>query len=223
MRTLRLFTSGAVPPDPRRRHQVVRGVKYGKGYGCEVCKPTVGSLLASCWNEYILKPQHTPLQDTNDNFLGNIQKDGTYSVIPRSAGGEITPDGLLAIGQIAKEYNLYTKMTGSQRIGMFGAQKDDLPAIWRKLLAAGFETGHAYAKALRMAKTCVGSTRCRYGVGDSVGFGVTLEHRYKGIRTPHKMKFGVSGCTGMRRSAGQRRRHHPPKTAGTCMFAATAA
>ncbi|HBL7235242.1 TPA: nitrite reductase large subunit, partial [Serratia marcescens] len=169
--------------------------KYGKGYGCEVCKPTVGSLLASCWNEYILKPQHTPLQDTNDNFLGNIQKDGTYSVIPRSAGGEITPDGLLAIGQIAKEYNLYTKMTGSQRIGMFGAQKDDLPAIWRKLLAAGFETGHAYAKALRMAKTCVGSTWCRYGVGDSVGFGVTLEHRYKGIRTPHKMKFGVSGCT----------------------------
>ncbi|WON76731.1 nitrite reductase large subunit NirB [Serratia sp. UGAL515B_01] len=169
--------------------------KYGKGYGCEVCKPTIGSLLASCWNEYILKPQHTPLQDTNDNFLGNIQKDGTYSVIPRSAGGEITPDGLLAIGQIAKEYSLYTKITGSQRIGMFGAQKDDLPAIWAKLIAAGFETGHAYAKALRMAKTCVGSTWCRYGVGDSVGFGVKLEHRYKGIRTPHKMKFGVSGCT----------------------------
>jgi nitrite reductase (NADH) large subunit len=160
-----------------------------------VCKPTVGSLLASCWNEYVLKPQHTPLQDTNDNFLGNIQKDGTYSVIPRSAGGEITPEGLIAVGQIAKEYNLYTKMTGSMRIGMFGAQKDDLPAIWSKLIAAGFETGHAYAKALRMAKTCVGSTWCRYGVGDSVGFGVQLEHRYKGIRTPHKMKFGVSGCT----------------------------
>ncbi|CAI1186037.1 Nitric oxide reductase FlRd-NAD(+) reductase [Serratia plymuthica] len=169
--------------------------KYGKGYGCEVCKPTVGSLLASCWNEFVLKPQHTPLQDTNDNFLGNIQKDGTYSVIPRSAGGEITPDGLMAVGQIAKEYNLYTKMTGSQRIGMFGAQKDDLPAIWSKLIAAGFETGHAYAKALRMSKTCVGSTWCRFGVGDSVGFGVKLEHRYKGIRTPHKMKFGVSGCT----------------------------
>ena len=169
--------------------------KYGSGYGCEVCKPTVGSLLASCWNEYVLNPQLTPLQDTNDNFLGNIQKDGTYSVIPRSAGGEITPDGLQAIGQIAKEYGLYTKITGSQRIAMFGAQKDDLPAIWEKLIAAGFETGHAYAKALRMAKTCVGSTWCRYGVGDSVGFGVALEHRYKGIRTPHKMKFGVSGCT----------------------------
>ena len=169
--------------------------KHGKGYGCEVCKPTVGSLLASCWNEYILKPQHTPLQDTNDNFLANIQKDGTYSVIPRSAGGEITPEGLVAVGRIAREYNLYTKITGSQRIGLFGAQKDDLPEIWRQLIEAGFETGHAYAKALRMAKTCVGSTWCRYGVGDSVGFGVELENRYKGIRTPHKMKFGVSGCT----------------------------
>lgn len=169
--------------------------KYGKGYGCEVCKPTVGSLLASCWNNYILEPELTPLQDTNDNFLGNIQKDGTYSVIPRSAGGEITPEGLMEIGRIAREYNLYTKITGSQRIGMFGAQKDDLPEIWRQLINAGFETGHAYAKALRMAKTCVGSTWCRYGVGDSVGFGVELEHRYKGIRTPHKMKFGVSGCT----------------------------
>jgi len=169
--------------------------KYGQGYGCEVCKPTVGSLLASCWNDYVLKPQHAPLQDTNDVFLANMQKDGTYSVIPRSPGGEITPQGLQAIGEIAAEYNLYTKITGSQRIGMFGAQKDDLPAIWQKLINAGFETGQAYAKALRMAKTCVGSTWCRFGVGDSLGFGISLENRYKGIRTPHKMKFGVSGCT----------------------------
>lgn len=169
--------------------------KYGKGYGCEVCKPAVGSLLASCWNDYVLQPQLTALQDSNDNFLGNIQKDGTYSVIPRSAGGEITPEGLMAIGKIGRRYNLYTKITGSQRIGLFGAQKDDLPAIWRALLAAGFETGHAYAKALRMAKTCVGSSWCRFGVGDSTSVGVMLENRYKGIRTPHKMKFGVSGCT----------------------------
>ncbi|QKJ85314.1 Nitrite reductase large subunit [Paramixta manurensis] len=169
--------------------------KYGSGYGCEVCKPTVASLLASCWNEYVLKPQHTPLQDSNDNFLGNIQKDGTYSVIPRSAGGEITPEGLVAVGSIARQFNLYTKITGSQRLGLFGAQKDDLPAIWKLLIDAGFETGHAYAKALRMAKTCVGSTWCRFGVGDSLGFGIELENRYKGIRTPHKMKFGVSGCT----------------------------
>lgn len=169
--------------------------KHGQGYGCEVCKPTVGSLLASCWNDYILRDDLVSLQDTNDNFLANMQKDGTYSIIPRSPGGEITPAGIIAIGQIAQEYNLYTKITGSQRMAMFGAHKQDLPAIWEKLIEAGFETGHAYAKALRMVKTCVGSSWCRFGVGDSVGLGVALEHRYKGIRTPHKMKFGVSGCT----------------------------
>lgn len=169
--------------------------KHGTGYGCEVCKPTVGSILASCWNNYILKPDLVPLQDSNDIFLGNIQKNGTYSIIPRSAGGEITPEGLIAIGQIAKKYNLYSKITGSQRIALFGAQKDDLPAIWKELIDAGFESGHAYAKALRMAKTCVGSTWCRFGVGDSVSLGVELENRYKGIRAPHKFKLGVSGCT----------------------------
>lgn len=169
--------------------------RYGEGYGCEVCKPTIGSLLASCRNDYILRDDLVSLQDTNDNFLANMQKDGTYSVIPRSPGGEITPEGLLTIGQIAQEYHLYTKITGSQRIAMFGAQKQDLPAIWEKLIAAGFETGHAYAKALRMAKTCVGTAWCRFGVGDSTALGVELEHRYKGIRTPHKMKFGISGCT----------------------------
>ncbi|MBI6549827.1 nitrite reductase large subunit NirB [Xenorhabdus lircayensis] len=169
--------------------------KYGKGYGCEICKPTVASLLASCWNDYVLSDDLVPLQDANDNFLANIQKDGTYSVIPRSPGGEITPNGLVAVGEIAKEFNLYTKITGSQRIAMFGAQKNDLPLIWQRLIDAGFETGHAYAKALRMVKTCVGSTWCRFGVGDSVGLGVDLENRYKGIRTPHKMKFGASGCT----------------------------
>ncbi|PJC87099.1 nitrite reductase (NAD(P)H) [Vibrio sp. HA2012] len=169
--------------------------KHGKGYGCETCKPAIGSILASCWGEHILKPQHVGLHDTNDNFLGNMQKDGTYSVIPRMAGGEVTPQALGALAAVADEYNLYTKVTGAQRIGLFGAQKDDLPTIWEKLIAAGFETGQAYAKALRMAKTCVGSTWCRYGVQDSLGLGVMIENRYKGIRTPHKMKFGVSGCT----------------------------
>ncbi|WP_194437357.1 nitrite reductase large subunit NirB [Vibrio fluminensis] len=169
--------------------------KYGKGYGCEVCKPLAGSILASCWGEHILKPQLVKLHDTNDNFLGNIQKDGTYSVIPRMAGGEVTPQALGVLAKVAEEYSLYTKVTGAQRIGLFGAQKDDLPEIWRKLIEAGFETGQAYAKALRMAKTCVGSTWCRYGVQDSVGLGSDIENRYKGIRTPHKMKFGVSGCT----------------------------
>ncbi|PWI32509.1 nitrite reductase (NAD(P)H) [Vibrio albus] len=169
--------------------------KHGKGYGCETCKPAIGSILASCWGDHILKPQHVGLHDTNDNFLGNMQKDGTYSVIPRMAGGEVTPQALGTLAAVAEEYNLYTKVTGAQRIGLFGVQKDDLPTIWEKLIAAGFETGQAYAKALRMAKTCVGSTWCRYGVQDSLGLGVMIENRYKGIRTPHKMKFGVSGCT----------------------------
>ncbi len=169
--------------------------KYGQGYGCEVCKPAIGSILASCWGEHILKPQLVKLHDTNDNFLGNLQKDGTYSVIPRMVGGEVTPQALEALAKVGQEYNLYTKITGAQRIGLFGAQKDDLPEIWRKLIDAGFESGQAYAKALRMAKTCVGSTWCRYGVQDSTGLGAMLENRYKGIRTPHKMKFGVSGCT----------------------------
>ncbi|GAM66383.1 nitrite reductase (NAD(P)H) large subunit [Vibrio sp. JCM 19236] len=169
--------------------------KHGTGYGCEVCKPLAGSILASVWGDHILKPSLVKLHDTNDNFLGNMQKDGTYSVIPRMAGGEVTPQALAVLAEVAAEYNLYTKITGAQRIGLFGAQKDDLPAIWKKLIAAGYETGQAYAKALRMAKTCVGSTWCRYGVQDSVGLGVMIENRYKGIRTPHKMKFGVSGCT----------------------------
>ncbi|QFI37369.1 nitrite reductase large subunit [Moritella marina ATCC 15381] len=169
--------------------------KYGKGYGCEVCKPTVGSILASCWGDHVLSRDNVGLQDTNDNFLGNMQKDGTYSVIPRMAGGEVTPQALLVLAEVAAEYSLYTKITGAQRIGLFGAHKGDLPAIWKKLIAAGYETGQAYAKALRMAKTCVGSTWCRFGVQDSVALGVLLENRYKGIRTPHKMKFGVSGCT----------------------------
>ncbi len=169
--------------------------KYGKGYGCEVCKPTVGSILASCWGDHVLSRDNVGLQDTNDNFLGNMQKDGTYSVIPRMAGGEVTPQALAVLADVAAEYNLYTKITGAQRIGLFGAHKSDLPTIWKKLIAGGYETGQAYAKALRMAKTCVGSTWCRFGVQDSVALGVLLENRYKGIRTPHKMKFGVSGCT----------------------------
>lgn len=169
--------------------------KHGTGYGCEVCKPLAGSILASNWGEHILKPSLVKLHDTNDNFLGNMQKDGTYSVIPRMAGGEVTPAALSVLADVAAEYNLYTKITGAQRIGLFGAQKDDLPAIWKKLIAAGYETGQAYGKSLRMVKTCVGSTWCRYGVQDSVGLGVMLENRYKGIRAPHKMKFGVSGCT----------------------------
>lgn len=169
--------------------------RYGQGHGCEICKPLVGSVLASCWNEYLLKPAHMQLQDTNDRYFANIQKDGTYSVVPRMAAGEVTADGLIAIGQIAKRYQLYSKITGGQRIDLFGARLEQLPDIWRELIAAGFETGHAYGKSLRTVKSCVGSTWCRYGVQDSTGLAVTLENRYKGLRAPHKIKMAVSGCT----------------------------
>ena len=162
--------------------------------GCEVCKPCLGSIFASLWNKHVMDKPHHGLQDTNDRYLGNIQRNGTYSVVPRMAGGEITPDRLLAIGQVAKEYNLYTKITGGQRIDMFGAKKQDLLAIWKRLVDAGMESGHAYAKSLRTVKSCVGTTWCRFGVGDSVGMAVRLEERYKSIRAPHKLKGGVSGC-----------------------------
>ena len=169
--------------------------KYGSGRGCDICKPTVGSILASLWNDYVLKEKHVGLQDTNDTFLANMQKNGTYSVVPRIAGGEITPDKLIVLGEVAKKYNLYTKITGAQRVDLFGARVQQLPSIWKELVDAGFETGHAYGKALRTVKSCVGSTWCRYGVQDSVAMALYVENRYKGLRSPHKLKSAVSGCT----------------------------
>lgn len=169
--------------------------QHGKGMGCDICKPTAANIFASCWNEFILQPAHAGLQDSNDYFMGNIQKDGTYSVVPRMAAGEVTPDGLIEIGRIAKKYGLYTKLTGGQRIDLFGAQVHELPEIWEELIAAGFESGHAYGKSLRTVKSCVGSTWCRYGVQDSVKMALVLENRYKGLRSPHKLKMAVSGCT----------------------------
>jgi len=169
--------------------------KHGKGHGCDVCKPTIASILASCWNDYVLETPHAGLQDTNDRYLANIQKNGTYSIVPRIAGGEITPDKLIALGAVGKKYNLYTKITGGQRVDLFGARQEELPVIWKELIDAGFETGHAYGKSLRTVKSCVGSTWCRYGVADSVTTAIDLENRYKGLRSPHKLKFAVSGCT----------------------------
>lgn len=166
---------------------------HGTGHGCEICKPAVASMMASIWNEMILKT-HDTIQDTNDRFLANIQRGGTYSVVPRIPGGEITPDKLITIGEVAKKYGLYCKITGGQRIDMFGAHVGDLPDIWEELINAGFESGHAYAKALRTVKSCVGSTWCRYGVQDSVSYAIRIEERYRGLRSPHKLKSAVSGC-----------------------------
>jgi nitrite reductase (NADH) large subunit len=169
--------------------------QHGKGRGCEICKPAVASILASTWNEHILEKSLVGLQDTNDYYLANIQRDGTYSVVPRVPGGEITPDKLIVLGEVAQEFGLYTKITGGQRIDLFGARVEQLPHIWKRLVDAGFESGHAYGKALRTVKSCVGSTWCRFGVQDSTSLAIELELRYRGLRSPHKLKSAVSGCT----------------------------
>jgi nitrite reductase (NADH) large subunit len=168
--------------------------RFGTGRGCEICKPTVASILASTSSDHILDGEQAALQDTNDHFLANLQRNGTYSVVPRMPGGEVTPEQLIVIGEIARDFGLYTKLTGGQRIDMFGARVEQLPLIWRRLVDAGMESGHAYGKSLRTVKSCVGSTWCRYGVQDSVAMAVRLETRYRGLRSPHKLKFGVSGC-----------------------------
>lgn len=164
------------------------------GRGCDICKPVVASILATTAPAHVLEGERAALQDTNDHVMANLQKDGSYSVVPRIPGGEVTPEGLVAIGQVAQDFGLYTKITGGQRIDLFGARIDQLPAIWRRLVDAGFESGHAYGKSLRTVKSCVGSTWCRFGVQDSVALAVMLELRYRGLRSPHKLKLGVSGC-----------------------------
>ena len=168
--------------------------RHGTGRGCDICKPVIGSILASLGTGHILDGEQATLQDTNDHVMANLQKDGSYSVVPRIPGGEVTPEGLIAIGEVAREFGLYTKITGGQRIDLFGARMDQLPGIWRRLVDAGFESGHAYGKSLRTVKSCVGSTWCRFGVQDSVGLAIDLELRYRGLRSPHKIKLGVSGC-----------------------------
>ncbi|WP_345750457.1 nitrite reductase large subunit NirB [Microbacterium rhizophilus] len=168
--------------------------RFGRGRGCDVCKPAIASILSGLVGSHVLDGENATLQDTNDHVMANLQKDGSYSVVPRMPGGEVTPEGLIAVGQIAKDFGLYTKITGGQRVDMFGARLEQLPLIWRRLVDAGFESGHAYGKSLRTVKSCVGSTWCRYGVLDSVGMAVRLELRYRGLRAPHKFKLGVSGC-----------------------------
>jgi nitrite reductase (NADH) large subunit len=169
--------------------------RHGSGRGCEVCKPAVASMLASVSSGYVLDGEQASLQDTNDHLLANLQRNGSYSVVPRVPGGEITPEKLIELGTVARDFGLYTKITGGQRIDMFGARVDQLPAIWRRLIDAGFESGHAYAKALRTVKSCVGNTWCRYGVQDSVALAIEIELRYRGLRAPHKVKAAVSGCS----------------------------
>lgn len=179
------------------RHRTWRDVlaSHGRGRGCDVCRPAVASILASVSNGYVLDGDRGSIQDTNDHSLANMQRNGTYSVVPRVPGGEITPAQLIALGQIAEDFNLYTKITGGQRIDLFGAQLHELPLIWQRVLDAGMESGHAYGKALRTVKSCVGNVWCRYGVQDAVSMAIRIEQRYRGLRSPHKLKSAVSGCT----------------------------
>ncbi|WP_435853989.1 nitrite reductase large subunit NirB [Streptomyces sparsogenes] len=192
VRTLRI-TSYAALLDSHGREEA------RSGDGCEVCKPTVASIIASLAptvgaSGYVLDGEQAALQDTNDHFLANLQRNGSYSIVPRIPGGEITPEKLIVIGEVARDFGLYTKITGGQRIDLFGARVDQLPQIWARLVDAGFESGHAYGKALRTVKSCVGQTWCRYGVQDSVRMAIDLELRYRGLRSPHKLKSAVSGC-----------------------------
>jgi nitrite reductase (NADH) large subunit len=168
--------------------------RFGTGSGCDICKPVVASILASTGSDHVLDGEQASLQDSNDHFLANIQRNGSYSVVPRVPGGDITAAQLILIGEIARDFGLYTKITGGQRIDMFGATVDQLPEIWRRLVDGGMESGHAYGKALRTVKSCVGSDWCRYGQRDSVQMAIDLELRYRGLRAPHKIKMGVSGC-----------------------------
>ncbi|ANT60360.1 nitrite reductase large subunit [Salipiger sp. CCB-MM3] len=160
--------------------------------GCHVCRPAVNFYLLADWPlDYVDDPQSRFVNERNH---ANIQKDGTYSVMPRMWGGMTTPQELMAIAQAAEKYGATVKVTGGQRIDLLGVKKEDLPAIWHDLNEAGMVSGHAYTKGLRTVKTCVGSEWCRFGTQDSTGLGIALERRLWGSWTPHKVKLGVSGC-----------------------------
>ncbi|MGH1368403.1 MAG: nitrite reductase large subunit NirB [Maritimibacter sp.] len=161
--------------------------------GCHVCRPAVNYYLLSDWPlEYQDDPQSRFVNERNH---ANIQKDGTYSVVPRMWGGITTPDELRAIANAADKYNVPTvKVTGGQRIDLLGVRKEDLPDIWSDLNEAGMVSGHAYSKGLRTVKTCVGTDHCRFGTQDSTGLGIKIEKHMWGSWSPHKLKLGVTGC-----------------------------
>ena len=161
--------------------------------GCASCRPALNYYLIADWpTEYVDDRQSRFVNERNH---GNIQKDGTYSVVPRMWGGVTTPDELRAIADAADRYNVpLVKVTGGQRIDLLGVKKEDLPSMWQDLNAAGMVSGHAYAKGLRTVKTCVGSDFCRFGTQDSTGLGIKLEKLLWGSWTPAKVKLGVSGC-----------------------------
>ena len=160
--------------------------------GCPTCRPAINYYLLADWPlEY-----QDDLQSrfVNERNHANIQKNGTYSVVPRMWGGMTTADELIAIATAAKRFDATIKVTGGQRIDLLGIKKDDLPLIWKDLNSAGMVSGHAYTKGLRTVKTCVGTDWCRFGTQDSTGLGIKLEKKLWGSWTPHKLKLAVSGC-----------------------------
>ncbi len=161
--------------------------------GCASCRPALNYYLLARWpEEYQDDPQSRYI---NERAHGNIQKDGTYSVVPRMFGGLCTPADLRAIADVCEKYAVpEMKVTGGQRIDLFGVKKEDLPPMWKDLTDAGFVSGHAYGKAMRTVKTCAGKTWCRFGTQNSTALGVKLEELTWGSWMPHKFKLAVSGC-----------------------------
>lgn len=161
--------------------------------GCHICRPALNYYLLAAWpTEAVDDPQS---RFVNERVHANIQKDGTYSVVPRMWGGLTTPNELRAIAAVADKFSVpMVKVTGGQRIDLFGIKKEDLPAVWSDLNDAGMVSGHAYGKSLRTVKTCVGFEWCRFGTQDSTGLGVKLEKLTWGSWMPHKFKIAVSGC-----------------------------
>jgi nitrite reductase (NADH) large subunit len=173
--------------------QVMQELHWTTPDGCSSCRPALNYYLLCAWpGEYVDDQQS---RFVNERMHANIQKDGTYSVVPRMWGGLTNPRELRAIADVVEKYDApMVKVTGGQRLDIFGIRKEDLPAVWADLNAAGMVSGHAYGKSLRTVKTCVGSEWCRFGTQDSTGLGVKIEHMTWGSWMPHKFKIAVSGC-----------------------------
>lgn len=173
--------------------QVMQELHWTTPDGCASCRPALNYYLLCAWpGEFVDDNQS---RFVNERMHANIQKDGTYSVVPRMWGGVTNPKELRAIADVAEKYQArMVKVTGGQRLDIFGIKKEDLPSVWADLNAAGMVSGHAYAKALRTVKTCVGSEWCRFGTQDSTGLGIRIEQMTWGSFMPHKFKIAVSGC-----------------------------
>jgi nitrite reductase (NADH) large subunit len=173
--------------------QLMQELHWTTPDGCASCRPALNYYLLCAWPGEYQDEQHSRF--VNERMHANIQKDGTYSVVPRMWGGLTNPTELRAIADVVEKFNApMVKVTGGQRLDIFGIKKEDLPAVWADLNAAGMVSGHAYGKSLRTVKTCVGSEWCRFGTQDSTGLGVQIERMTWGSWMPHKFKIAVSGC-----------------------------